>query len=140
DHVTALLPPIRCPCPRPSRHRGRSDSVTLDTDAARSPGSPLTPSTAPSAVVPNSLLHLAPPRHAPRGVLLSRDMARYRYTARRSGWRSLRPHACSLLGLAMHSPERRQARRNLGSTALVLDGASHPPLGDLHRPGRGPGT
>jgi hypothetical protein len=46
----------------------------------------------------------APPRHAPRGVLLSRHTTRYP----------------SLVGLAMHAPERRHAQRNLSSTALVM--------------------
>src|SRR5215207_11288686 len=42
--------------------------------------------------------------HAPRGVLLGRDTTRYR----------------SLVGLAMHAPERRQAPRNFPSAALVM--------------------
>ena len=52
----------------------------------------------------NRALRFAPPRHAPRGVLLGRHTTRYP----------------SLVGLAMHAPERRQAQRNLGSTTLAL--------------------
>jgi hypothetical protein len=50
-----------------------------------------------------SLLRFAPPRHEPRGVLLGRHTTRYP----------------SLVGLAMHAPERRQPQRNLSSTTLA---------------------
>jgi hypothetical protein len=57
----------------------------------------------PSAAEPKSSLRFAPPRHAPRGVLLGRHTTRYP----------------SLVGLAIHAPERRQPQRNLGDTTLA---------------------
>src|SRR5207342_634975 len=72
----------------------RSSAITRLPTGSRATGA--------SAVEPKSL-RFASPRHAPRGVLLGRHTTRYP----------------SLVGLAMHTPERRQAQRNLGSTTLV---------------------